>query len=391
MRQTTVVLLFILAGVLFASWFLTTHEKVRETEYTGFTGEARVNQFLAAEMLLNEVGIESGSITALEPSDWLPTEDDTLVLHASDPLAIGEERDLLVAWVSGGGHLVLLPPAGSSAFAEGLHNQFGFAFVDNEADERDADTGTGDDGNTDDDNSGAKNNINKVVPEYDYTLDLEYSFRRLQNTFDESPSASLSDAEGIIAARREWGGGYVTAFADARYFYNESIDELDHARLLLDTVDGHISPGKVWFVFDAAFPSLWQLIWENASYVVIGLAMALVLWLWSRMPAFGPAMAPESMERRSIMEHVRAAGNFAWRNRATADLIASSTAAIMRESEFRHPGIGRLSLENQAQRIARLTDMPVEVVFDALGNQHVQKHRDFTRLMKTLQQIRKGL
>jgi hypothetical protein len=38
-----------------------------------------------------------------------------------------------------------------------------------------------------------------------------------------------------------------------------------------------------------------------------------------------------------------------------------------------------------------MTDMPVDVVFDALGNQHVLKHRDFTRLMKTLQQIRKKL
>jgi hypothetical protein len=376
MRQSTVVLLVILAGALFAAWFLSTHEKVPRTEHTGFTGEARINQFLAAEMLLAEVGIESGSVNSFEPSSWLPSQEDTLILHASDPLAIGEERDLLVSWVSDGGHLVLLPPRGSSSFAEGLHDQFGFALVAREPDDEDSTT---------------KTNIDKTGEDYDYTLDLDYTFRRLENTINDTLSASLSDDEGMIAARREWSGGYVTAFADARYFYNESIDELDHARLLLDTVDGLISPGKVWFVFDAAFPTLWQLIWDNASYVVIGLALALVLWLWSRMPAFGPAIAPESMERRSIMEHVRAAGNFAWRNRAVGDLVASSTAAIMHEAEFRHPGIGRLSLEKQSRWIARMTDMPVDVVFDALGNQHVLKHRDFTRLMKTLQQIRKKL
>ena len=243
---------------------------------------------------------------------------------------------------------------------------------------------------TPDDDTG-KDNIDKTQQEFDYTLDLEYTLRRLENTIGESLSASLSDDEGIIAARREWDNGFVTAFADARYFYNESIDELDHARLLLDTVDGHIAPGKVWFVFDAAFPTLWQLIWDNARYVVIGLALALVLWLWSRMPAFGPAMAPESMERRSIMEHIRAAGNFAWRHRASRDLVISSTAAIMHVAEFRHPGIGRLSLGKQAKRIAKMTDMPVEVVFDALGNQQVPKQRDFTKLMRTLQQIRKRL
>ena len=389
MRQTTVILLLILAGALFTGWFLKTHEKVTETEFTGFTGEARVNRFLAAEMLLNEIGIEAGSINSLEPSSWLPDQDDTLIVHASDPLAIGEERDLLVAWVSGGGHLVLLPSNRSSTFAEDLHAQFGYELLISDFGDEQSEEDAEDDAEYVD--TDGKDNIDKTGDDFDYLLDLQYTLRRLHNTIDEPLSASISDDEGMIAARREWYGGFVTAFADPRYFYNESIDEYDHARLLLDTVDGHIASGKVWFVFDSAFPTLWQLIWNYARYVVVGLTLALVLWLWSRMPAFGPAMAPESMERRSIMEHVRAAGNFAWRHRAARDLVASSTAAIMHEAEFRHPGIGRLSLEKQSKRIAKMTDMPAAVVFDALGNQHVPKQRDFTKLMRTLQQIRKRL
>ena len=47
------------AATIFAAWFFTTHEKRIRHEYTGYRGEARVNNYLAADLLLNELGVEA--------------------------------------------------------------------------------------------------------------------------------------------------------------------------------------------------------------------------------------------------------------------------------------------------------------------------------------------
>jgi len=159
----------------------------------------------------------------------------------------------------------------------------------------------------------------------------------------------------------------------------------------MDIVAGYVKEGKTWFIYNTAFPSLWELIWKNGPFVVLGFAASLLLWLWSRATKFGPAVGPDSLARRSILEHVRAAGNFAWRNHSAADLVTSSTAAILHEAERRHPGIGHLAPQAQAQQLARMTGMHDSYVFDALFNQDHTSHRDFTRLMKVLQRIRKNL
>ncbi len=59
MKQSTVALLLVLAATIYAAWFYTTHEKQFRHEFTGYRGEARVNDFLAADLLLNELGVEA--------------------------------------------------------------------------------------------------------------------------------------------------------------------------------------------------------------------------------------------------------------------------------------------------------------------------------------------
>lgn len=373
------ILLLVLAGVLFASWFFTYHEKVIKTEYVGYSGEARVNDFLAAEMLIRELGLEADSRSELVPTKWLPDQYDTLIVHASEPLSFGAEFDMLAAWVLNGGHLVLLPPQRDTEFADILLDYFGFTLepieMDDSEDDDDADEAASED----------------EEETYDYIIDLDSTLVRILPHDDTTTSATLSADDGIVAARREWGDGYVTVVANAWYFSNYNLDEYDHARLLMDIVAGYVEEGKTWFIYSTSFPSLWALIWRNGPFVVLGFGASLLLWLWSRAPKFGPSVAPDSLARRSILEHVRAAGNFAWRNRSAADLVASSTAAILHEAERRHPGISRLAPQAQAQQLARMTGMRDSYLFDALFNQDHTSHRDFTRLMKVLQRIRKNL
>jgi len=374
-RQSTIALLFVLAAVIFAAWFFATHEKRARDEFIGYQGEARVNDFLAAEMLIDELGIAAESRSSLMPSDWLPESSDTIVTRLSTSVALQSEREPLTNWVNNGGHLVLLPPIEESGVTDEYLAELGFRLVKVEPGDHDQQDAN------EDSNSDA----------YEYLVDLESTLYRIDTTDDYALDAKLADDQGMIVARRSLGAGYVTVVANGHYFANRSLDESNHARLLMDTVAGYVDPGKVWLVFQSAYPSLWQVIWNNAPYVVASLAIALLLWLWSIMPKFGPAILAEAAVRRSIIEHVKAAGHFVWRNHGAKALAGSSTAAILHEAESKHPGIGRLSAENQARQIAKLTGLSAQEIMDVLVNQNIPRHRDFTHNMQALQRIRKKL
>ena len=190
---------------------------------------------------------------------------------------------------------------------------------------------------------------------------------------------------------RAWGAGYISLVANADYFANYYLADSDHARLLADTVAGYIEPGTVWFVYDAAFPSLWQVITGAAPYLVASLFFTLLLWLWSITPRFGPRVQAPTLERRSIIEHVTAAGRFIWRNRGAKVLTDSSIEAVLHETESRHPGIGRLAPEQQAILIAKMTGMKPQAILDALAEADEPRHREFVHNMQALQRIRNQL
>lgn len=378
MRQTTVVLLIILAATAFVGWFLHTHYKVIDEQYVGYRGEARYNPFLAAEIFLQEVKIEADSVSSLTPTDWLPDYGDTIISRATESIALGDEEQQLTEWVGGGGHLILLPPQENSETVDRFLESFGAALVEI--------SGDGDESSQDEDDATEKDS-----EEFDYYLDLSSSYQRIELQQPDLFSATLSDDGGYVAARRSWGNGYITLIADANFFVNRNIDEHDHARLLLDIAAGYLEPGKVWFVLDAAFPSLWQLLWNNAVFLVIASITTIFLWLWSVIPRFGPAINSQPADRRSILEHIGAAGHFAWRHHGTVTLANSSIEALIHDAEAKHPGMSRLSPDAQAVQLSNLSGIPAQRILDILLNRSESRHREFTHNIQDLQKVRNRL
>ncbi len=383
MRTTVVSAIVLLLTAGLVAWYYATHEKVEEEVWVGYSGEARYNSFLAADRLLNAVGVEAESRENFLPTAWLPDASDTLLMRASAAVATGEEFDALTQWVSEwGGHLVILPPRESTAAVDDLLAYFGLRLEpvdaaepeDTESDETPADA---DDAPADDD-------------EFDYRVFLTHTYYRIQSDRDDAVT-TLSDDLGNIAVRVADGNGYVTVVASAAYFTNDFIDEADHARLLLDVVAGYLDPGKVWLIFQASFPSLWSIIWQSAPFLIVSLLGLFLFWLWAAMPRFGPKVVPDSEDRRSISEHVSAAGAFTWRNAGSEALSKSAVRALIHAAERRHPGIGRLPMEKQAESLAHLTGIDTKVIFNAMIAADGERPREFTDNIQLLQTIRKAL
>ena len=375
MRPNFVVLGSIAIVVLSAIWFFTNYEKVPDSSYTGFSGQARVNSFFAVELLLEELDIDVDSRATLEPSKWLPDYKDTLFTRLSVSVAVGDERAALEEWVASGGHLVVMPSTEKAVLVDVLLEEFGYEFVDidRSEDEENADTDE------------------EAVKEYDYFLDTSFVPQRIGILDEGMQTATLSDDYGIIAARGPYGSGYVTVVSSSYIFTNSQLNESDHARLLLDIVAGYLDPGKVWLIFDASFTPLYMLIWNNAPYAVLGAAALLFIALWAAMPVFGPRIFIEKPVRRSIIEHIKAAGTFVWKQHGSGELARSSTEAVLHEAEGRHPGINRLSRTKQAELIARVTGLEAQTILDAITSDGDMHMREFTQQMEILHQIRKEL
>lgn len=381
MKPSVVTIASFALFALFLGWFFLTHERVPDTTYTGYRGEARFNRFLAAEMLLGELGIDVESQAILEPTEWLPDHSDTIFTRLSAPIAVDDERFALQDWIAAGGHLIIMPPKNETVLVDNFLAEFGYEISRQSAPEDE-------DGAADDEEDGASGDDAET---FDYHLDLDYISNRVTILDDTTKSTTLSDDLGIVAARRPWGSGFVTVVSSVQFFSNRQLDEADHARLLLDVVAGYIEPGKVWLIYDASFAPLWLLIWNNAAYAVLGGAGLLLIALWAAMPVFGPTIYSDKPVRRSIVEHIRAAGTFVWKQHGSKDLNDSAAKAILHEAEGRHPGISRLSKTKQAQLIARLTGLDAQTVLDAISSGGQSHMREFTQHMETLHKIRKEL
>lgn len=374
MKRWLIIIASVMAGAAIYAWFLDNFEKQPDREYVGYQGEARFNDFLAAELLLLKLDIESESRRKLRPSTWLPAESDTLVTRLGPELATDTESTLLVNWVRLGGHLLLLPPLDETRDVVTFMEEIGVRFFVPEEDD--------------------KQEPDDVVEDstiYNYSLALDYVYERIELLDETDSHVLLSDDKGVLAARQRLGNGFITIYASAFWFTSRAIEQQDHARLFLDSVAGFVEPGKVWLFYAADFTPLWRLIWDAGKYMVLGLLLAFIVWLWSRMPRFGPLLGLRSGERRSIVEHVSASGRFIWQNDASSALTEASVAAVLGKAERRHPGIGRLPRDKQALAIGNLTDEDPRDILQALMTDADDRPREFAQHIKLLQKIRNRL
>ena len=370
MRPMTITLLVALGVSLVAGWFFATHEKVEEERWVGLRGEASVNDFHAAELLLNELGFEAESRPTLTPTEWMPDSTDTLIVRLSQPITIGEERLAVLDWIGEGGHMVFLPPAEPSEDVTSFLEGFSLELFEYEEPDADAEPIEYDD---------------------EYDIDSAWGMQTIGLIGDESDVKVIRSAGRIFVARRTYSDGYVTLLSDSYPFENLALESADNARLFADIVVGDLEPGKVWITYETTFSPLWEIIWKAAPLLVVTIALILVLWIWHAMPAFGPKSAGEIAARRSIIEHTRASGIFTWRKHGSGHLMEGATQALIHEAAAKHPGLAKRSPKEQAEIIARITGMSAQKVMDALHGHPEPKHREFTNSMQKLQSIRKEL
>ena len=348
-------------GLLVAA-FLYTHERVDVQRPLPMGAEARANPLHALTLALRDAGQSVVLKGHLDLERAPPPARGSIVLLY--PEAQIDTPDLAWAlgdWVDAGGRLALPMPRGDAAPAltELLRDGFGVEALRGVAAVDDCPTLAVGDG---------------LTPQY--VCGVPFTVR---GTIDEA--LVWPNAKAARFARLPHGDGEVLLFADLGLLENwhflplgsggdaaadaKAKVERDARAALSARLAGPLLDGdEVWIV---AFQggSLTALIFSRGWPLLLGLGLALLAWLLLASARFGPLVPTPPAHRRALLEHLDAAGQFAFRSDHGLALHAALRDAVLDRLAKRH-ALARLDHSTLAAALADRSRLPRESIASAL-------------------------
>jgi hypothetical protein len=369
-RTSRVLLLATVLALGVLAWFVKDDfETVEQTVEVGYRGEARVNPFLAAERLYT--ALDAPARTLPGAPRGLPPADHALLVLSPKRSFSRQRADKLFAWVRGGGHLVVALDEAPSL--DPLLAHYGVRL------KGDPETETG-------------SETVEVRLHSGVTAHVEIA--KAPRLVDPSHTARFAagSALGSFLLRFDEGAGRVTLLSDPSFLTNERIGRGDHARVAWALVQraSEAPPRGVWIVVREDLPTLAGLLARHAWAASLSGLLLLGAWLWSAGARFGPVLPDPPRGRRSLLEHIQAAGDFLLRTGRGEDLAQSARQALLRRVEIREPDWSKLPLPELAQRLAQHAKLPVPRIESALRGP-VLGAADLAATVQTLETLRRSL
>ena len=345
-------------------WFWFNFERVTVREHVGYQGEARANPLLAAQRLLVRLGAPAERVDSVMRFARLPP-DATLVLGPGRAALSREHVDAILGWVERGGRLV--------AVAEWHRQQDRLLDA--------LDIGRQPVG------AGAGARVTEVtLSGAEGVMRVEFAGR--QKLVDRKRRATfvLDGPAGLQLVELARGRGRVTILADHRFATNGEIGRHDHAEFVWELVRPADPGGRVLLAPRLESPSLARLLREEAPLALAAAAALLLAWLARITRRFGPVAPDPEPARRRLLDHLRAAGRYAWDRGGAERLAAQARESFLRRIARQHPDVAALPAADRARVLAERTGYAVRSVSDALDGS-LPEPRRFTQAMATLQAL----
>ncbi|MEH6416257.1 DUF4350 domain-containing protein [Pseudomonas sp. CGJS7] len=378
------------------------YTKVEETVDAPRTGEAASNPLYVLKLALQNDGVKVDArqrllllTTTLQPRDTVLIYRDPRTLSSGD-------AERLLAWVEGGGHLIVRTPPwrerlGSSPVP--VLGALGVTLLDAE------DVGVD-----------AENERNDCVGLYERSLAPQRMFcggRRFYfyNSEVEPDFAWGDEDEAYVYARFPHGRGKVDVLSDLDFLSNrggsgnpffdgfrlggDRIAEPANVALARQVLAPNYRAGTVHLIYAADVPSLWKTLIVNSWMAWVPLLLWLLGWLWQRMQRFGPLRPAPAMERRSLLEHIVASGEHIYRYGYGPSLYAAVLAAFMARLRRRDPYAastqGEAQVDLLVQRYKNEPNLGLAQIRDALTPPLARDHAAFRTRIATLIRMRNRL
>lgn len=355
-------------------WFSVNFELRTESVETGFSGRARINDFLAAQRFLERSGMAVRAVPGVFDLDQRLGQHDVVVLplrHGSVDLQRAAD---LYGWIDGGGHLIVAVPEDEilpSVQAQNIQEWLHIKRV-SRTDER------------------ADGPVRLPVPGFSRPLEVSFDADyHLQS--GEYTAWTLAEDDYAYVARVHIGDGRVTLLSDDGFMRNGSIAEGDNAAFLRHLVMPREDDAQVWLIYSDNAPSLLSWLWGHAWAVLAPLGLLLLAWLYRGTRRFGGRIPEPETARRSLREHILASGRLLWRHRQGAHLLQAARQALRARTETLHPAWAYLEGEALYQRYASVCALPAEQVRFAFELRDTDDEQTFLSALRTLETLRNKL
>ncbi len=200
----------------------------------------------------------------------------------------------------------------------------------------------------------------------------------------------IIDAKGVLALRIQYGQGFVTVYGDLSIFNNARIAAKDHAALLSYTTHSD-KPAEYWFIYGSAQTTLLQLVWKYLWLFLLALAVVFILWVWKASHRFGPMLARTNLNRRGLLEHIRAVASLQWNNNGRQNLLCAVRAAMQKRIELRHPDWLPLANSDLLSRLSQASGLSESTIDYTLNAKKIKSEVEFLTLIQSLNKIRNSL
>ena len=385
-------LLTILTGVLalvavgLVVGFFSTHQARDKEVEVGYHGLARINPFLAAERTLNALGMPKETWYALGEE---PPDNATVLVLSSELDARERIHERLQDWIWSGGHVVAVAVPDSS---DPFMSVAGAELKLSTAGEMDLEV---QDMDVVSEVESAKalaqpkdvqvRTYSAWDPIHDTELELQAEVMGEVSSWRELETW-VQDEEGqLINFSVVQGQGRISILSDAGCFDNTQIGKHDHAALLMAVVADDL-PARIILVTRVGQESLSSRVLGSAWMVLLSSFALLVGWVAYAAPRFGPMAPVQSTTRRSLLEHIQAAGAYHWRHGHTETLLAPARKAAIARLIIRYPELSGVQGLAFVQGLAAKEEIKVEFVRELLFGQP-KGAAQFTQTMAMLQKL----
>ncbi|WP_313436812.1 DUF4350 domain-containing protein [Stenotrophomonas sp.] len=357
----------VVLGVPLTILFLRTHERVTETIVLPPQGEASYNALYVLGQALRTDGIEVQTRQRLDLPKMPLAAGDTLVLLKDTTDLSPSTVQQLLDWVDGGGHLLVRtrPPGEDKATTtQGpLLDRIGVDSLFHES----------------------KCQRFHVVDDPNHVEFCRGRRFSLGFQADANAERRWGGDEGLVFARLRHGKGRIDVLADMDFMRNEGsgtlirrrvvasdlpqrdgLHDLSHRDLSRYLLAPNYGRGTVWLVYGSRPPSLLATVFYQGWPVWIPFLLALAGVLWARAQRFGSLLPSPVVERRSLLEHVRASGELLLRFGDGARLYHAVQALFLHRLRLRAPVAAALEGAARDQAIAAVLQWPASRVATAL-------------------------
>ncbi len=121
----------------------------------------------------------------------------------------------------------------------------------------------------------------------------------------------------------------------------------------------------------------------------LGFSIAVVVW--SSAVRLGPVIDGSDTERRSLIEHIDAGGNFLWRRGHARILLDAVRQAVMKSVSARHPSWARLSRVERGERLDAALGLTPQQRQALFGERKKWKEKPFVAAISELERIRSSV